>query len=1204
MVTVEAPLDSVSNLPILTTAAGVDSWCTPCDEGADLASMLAAFSGVPLPTVAKQPPPAVTQPPPIKESKDSRLSGRQRRLLQWHERLGHISMDQCIRLSQHGVIPKELSRGPAPKCRACLEAKAKRRPKGKSTIRNSEQHSSIAPGAVASTDQLEAGYPGLMPTSRGLPTKRRYKCVTLFVDHATRFIYPHFQESTGAKETKEGKLKYEAFARRHGRQLQHLHSDNGTFVAKDFVEDLESKDQRFTRSGVGAHWQNGIAERTIGAVTSLARTMLSHAMRQWPDVIDESFWPFAIRQSINILNMMPSPHMKEASNKLSSYENFTGEKPPLTADDFHVFGCPAYVLDKRLQDNSGGLSKWHNRSQLGVYVGHSTVHSGNVLMVYNPTTTHTSPQYHCVVDDSFLSLATVQPSDEHADRILKHLWETKRYEHNDAYDAEHYYFESFFHSETDHEGVHAGYKRRRPVQNDNGEELYTDNSDLVDGRRTPFALKPSAPRTQSATAAVTRNALDGRPVKGSANETTLTAQTSTDVAQVQHASHTRFRLPAYLSTEELITPDVRRSESRQLQEDHAQRVADFQDYKRRKDIAGYVLSVPRPRPHSLNKEENRALLATSAIEAANRLCDVPDDHIDNDAYQANIEPHAYNAETIGNEDTLTRSQMLKAPDKESFIAAEGTELDGLDKAHVFKLVKRSSLRPGTEYMRAVWSYKRKRRVNGEVYKHKARICVDGSRQKPGIHYDAVFAPVVSWSTVRLVLFLTNILHLETRQIDFVQAFTQADCDRDMYMEIPTNWTPPQLKGNNVRDYVLKLEKNLYGSKSAARNWWLHLRKGLLERGFRQSEMDPCLFMRSDCLLLCYVDDCILVGKSQHALVQVIADLQRTFIIDDEGALSDFLGINIRQNVDNGTIELTQSGLIDSILQQLQLHPDTTPKRIAKPKYVPAAGICHADADGAERSQPWNYRSVIGKLMFLANSTRPDIAFATHQCARYSANPKASHEQAVKHIGRYLYLTREKGLICTPEATFELNAYCDSDFAGRWHSSVSHLRESCLSRTGYVIMFAGCPILWKSTLQTEIALSSTEAEFMALSTCMRTLIPMRHILEELSSIALLRHCLPVTTTSKISSHKQEITSPKLKPSLVFEDNASCIILATSENIKHRTRHIATKYFRFKDEVHAGNLKVTKVDTRENISDMFTKPLNRDTFEYLRKKFMGW
>ena len=142
----------------------------------------------------------------------------------------------------------------------------------------------------------------------------------------------------------------------------------------------------------------------------------------------------------------------------------------------------------------------------------------------------------------------------------------------------------------------------------------------------------------------------------------------------------------------------------------------------------------------------------------------------------------------------------------------------------------------------------------------------------GVHFDEVFAPVVSWSTVRLILFLSNLLGLATRQIDFVQAFTQADVDRDIYMELPQGWGPDDKAANN-RDYVLKLKKNLYGAREAARNWWLRLRGGLLRRGFHQSEIDPCLFMRDDCILVSYTDDCCLLGKNQHVLKQVIADLQ-------------------------------------------------------------------------------------------------------------------------------------------------------------------------------------------------------------------------------------------------------------------------------------------------------------------------------------------
>ena len=267
--------------------------------------------------------------------------------------------------------------------------------------------------------------------------------------------------------------------------------------------------------------------------------------------------------------------------------------------------------------------------------------------------------------------------------------------------------------------------------------------------------------------------------------------------------------------------------------------------------------------------------------------------------------------------------MLRAKDKEKFLSAEVKEIDGLSRQQVFELVRRDSLRPDTQYMRAVWTYRRKRAVDGTLLKHKARLCADGRRQVKGIHFDEVFAPVVSWSTVRLILFLSNLLGLATRQIDFVQAFTQADADRDIYMEIPQGWGPDDVAATN-RDYVLKLKKNLYGSRNAARNWWLRLRGGLLRRRFIQSEIDPCLFMRDDCLLVCYSDDVCLLGRNQHVLQQVIADLREEFILDDEGEVKDFLGVRVENNREAGTLTLTQQGLIDLILRQVGLDLKTWP----------------------------------------------------------------------------------------------------------------------------------------------------------------------------------------------------------------------------------------------------------------------------------------
>ena len=127
------------------------------------------------------------------------------------------------------------------------------------------------------------------------------------------------------------------------------------------------------------------------------------------------------------------------------------------------------------------------------------------------------------------------------------------------------------------------------------------------------------------------------------------------------------------------------------------------------------------------------------------------------------------------------------------------------------------------------------------------------------------------------------------------------------------------------------------------------------------------------------------------------------------------------------------------------------------------------------------------LTYLSVSSRADIAFAVHQCARYSTNPMQIHELAIRRIVRYLQGTKDKGYILRPtSAVRNLDCYVDADFAGMWDQATSDDPNSVKSPTGYVITFAGCPILWASKLQTEVSLSTTEAEYIALSQAMQDL----------------------------------------------------------------------------------------------------------------------
>ena len=322
------------------------------------------------------------------------------------------------------------------------------------------------------------------------------------------------------------------------------------------------------------------------------------------------------------------------------------------------------------------------------------------------------------------------------------------------------------------------------------------------------------------------------------------------------------------------------------------------------------------------------------------------------------------------------------------------------------------------------------------------------------------------------------------------------------------------------------------------------------------------------------------GKIQQVLAKLTED---GFDVKDEGNLTNYLGIKL-QKIDDGSIVMSQPGLIDRILETLDLTN-------AAPKETPVTAACTAPlgkcVDAPGPSGTMNYRSVVGMLMYLVGNTRPDCSFATHQCARFSHAPKLPHEVAVKRIGRYLLGTREGGIILRPSPTVELDCYVDADFAGVWGHEDSSDQASVKSRTGYYMLLGNVPVLWASKLQTEIALSTMEAEYIALSTAMRAFIPIRHVLQEL----VTTFNLPVDKESLIST--------------VFEDNQPALTLATQDppRLTPRSKHIAVKYHWFRSKL-GDTIKLKYISTDHQLADILTKPLPRLKFERARQQLMGW
>ena len=192
-------------------------------------------------------------------------------------------------------------------------------------------------------------------------------------------------------------------------------------------------------------------------------------------------------------------------------------------------------------------------------------------------------------------------------------------------------------------------------------------------------------------------------------------------------------------------------------------------------------------------------------------------------------------------------------------------------------------------------------------------------------------------------------------------------------------------------------------------------------------------------------------------------------------------------------------------------------------------------------EEWSYPSIIGMLLYLSTNTHPDITFAVSQVARFNHSPKKSHATAVKMIIHYLKCTIDKGTIIHPTSTLQLDCWVDATFGNLYHVDPDHEPSATKSRTRYIITLGGCPLVWKSQLQSTIALSTQEGEYCALSQAMHTIIPIHTILIEISSAL----SLPPSMTASICSR-------------VFEDNNGTLLLAVNQRITSRTKHYLIQF----------------------------------------------
>ncbi len=1002
----------------------------------------------------------------------------------------------------------------------------------------------LAPGDCISADHYLSPISGRLYTSFGRES-HGYTCGTLFVDHASGKIFNFPQLSTTAAETVRSKQSLERLAFDEGITIKHFHSDNGVFASAAFRTDCETKSQRLTFSGVGAHHQNGVAERNIKTISQWARANMLHAAFHWPSHANVKLWPQAIDYALWVFNRLPSMETGLTPNELWSQSRDTSHDLRRA----HPFGCPVFVLDPTLQDGHK-LPKWEPRARRGAFVGFSSRHSSLVPLVLNITTGKISPQYHVIFDDKFQTVLSLPQKTTLRDEWLNLL----NFTHDNFSDD--YLpddigtqilpreFNQWLHSSDSTPPLHQpavvpDVDQPSQQTQDNHTPPDEDTDSITAAPEGAADLAPEGDVVHDKTVILRRNPprnvgtwkdgpakLRTLPIDDDDYDFSFNIMPDPPVAMIARRGHIKHQPPPQrLSKQDL-----------------------FECYLLQQNWSEYG---PSYHPH----------------HHFDLGSDLDVDYIDDprvlEHFVMAVKTSKYN------DDNPSFDMAMNGPMQAEYYEAMQTELSTIrDDFRCWDLVPRL---PGMNVLPSTWAFKVKRYPDGSVKKLKARFCARGDRQLEGVDYFETWAPVVQWSTIRIVLILAVKLGFTSAQCDITAAFIHAllPDDEIVYIDQPRGF---RAKHN----HVLRLRRSLYGLKQAPRHFFHYLTERLLKHGLQQSIHDPCLFMNANMIVIVYVDDLLIFAKSDDLIEAFITSMQREEIcLRKEGTAEGYLGVDIK-TVD-GRIHLTQVGLSERIVNALGL--DKYSKCAPLPK----------DSDGDPASGTINYASIVGMLLYLSGHTRPDLSFAVHQCARYTFAPTKLHEQALVRIGRYLKGTIEKGIMFDPHCDLNLDCYPDADFAGLWNHENANDPHCVRSRTGFVITFAACPIIWASKLQTEIALSTMEAEYIALSTACRDLFPLIDRLSEITSVLNL----PFTPGSNMHVR-------------IHEDNAGALTLGKLEprRMTPRSKHYAVKYHWFREHLGPRNIELVKIASANQLGDIFTKGMTATAFANVRKQLMGW
>ncbi|CCF49936.1 uncharacterized protein UHOR_14014 [Ustilago hordei] len=475
----------------------------------------------------------------------------------------------------------------------------------------------------------------------------------------------------------------------------------------------------------------------------------------------------------------------------------------------------------------------------------------------------------------------------------------------------------------------------------------------------------------------------------------------------------------------------------------------------------------------------------------------------------------------------TLGEAMNGEDAQLWKEAIRKELEGLEAMGTWEVVHQP---PGVPLVDSKVVLRLKLDTDGVPVKHKARLVARGFTQREGIDYQETFSPVAPLGVIRAILALAVQNNWEVHALDITMAYLNSTLKEAIYMK------PPE--GSGVAPgKVYKVVKGLYGLKQSGREWNQEFDRSLRCMGFFQVECAPCIYTKGQgedmAIVVIYVDDTLVIAPQLEMVLKIKKQIGQRWKMED-------------------------SGYIDQVLAK---HLD---KR-TKPTMVPMQSILEGTLV-ASAAQQREYPVIVGKLLWVANSTRPDLSLTMGVLARHMHEPSQEHYQAAQRVLRYLESTRQVGLVYRASESQEpLVAHSDAN----WASDATIQRRST---SGSVALVYGNPVAWKSATQKCVSLSAVEAEFIA---------AMEATCEVLFLKQLLRSIGIATDTP-----------------MVYSDNTGCIQVSKDPAQHWKLKHIDTKYHFVRNNVQEGRVQIKYVDTTRNLADVLTKPIGRQAMQQAR------